>query len=147
MTKLKVLGVVFLGALILAGGFVAAKSPGDFTKGTPEIQSMSALTFTPDGVLFIGDGKGGAIFAVDLQEEPPATAVEKAPSITNIEEKFASLLGTTADEVMIHDLAVNPVSKNIYLSVSRGRSKWDSGWLLPNDIADAGILLKVSPDG
>ena len=31
MTKLKVLGVVFLGALILAGGFVAAKSPGDFT--------------------------------------------------------------------------------------------------------------------
>ncbi|MEE9263450.1 MAG: hypothetical protein V3V11_03240 [Vicinamibacteria bacterium] len=147
MTKLKVLGVVFLGALILAGGFVAAKSPGDFTKGTPEIQSMSALTFTPDGVLFIGDGKGGAIFAVDLQEESPATAVEKAPSITNIEEKIASLLGTTANEIMIHDMAVSPVSQNIYLSVSRGRSSWDSRWLLPNDIADAGILLKVSPEG
>ena len=147
MIKLKVLGAVFLGALVLAGGFVAAKSPADFTQGTPEIQSMSALTFTSDGVLFIGDGKGGAIFAVDLKEKPPATAVEEAPAIQNIEEKIASLLGTTADEIMIHDLAVSPVSQNIYLSVSRGRSKWDTRWLLPNDIADASILLRVGPEG
>ena len=147
MTKLKVLGVVFLGALVIVGAGVAAKSPGDFTKGTPAIQSMSALTFGPEGVLFIGDGKGGAIFAVDLQEESPATAVEEAPAVQNIEEKIASLLGTTADEIMIHDLAVNPVSQNIFLSVSRGRSQWDTRWLLPNDIADAGILLKVSPEG
>ncbi len=147
MTKLKVLGVVFLGALVIVGAGVAAKPPGDFTKGTPAIQSMSALAFGPEGVLFIGDGKGGAIFAVDLQEESPATAVEEAPAVQNIEEKIASLLGTTADEIMIHDLAVNPVSQNIFLSVSRGRSQWDTRWLLPNDIADAGILLKVSPEG
>ena len=147
MTKLKVLGVVFLGALVIVGAGVAAKSPGDFTKGTPAIPSMSALTFGPEGVLFIGDGKGGAIFAVDLQEESPATAVEEASAVQNIEEKIPSLLGTTADEIMIHDLAVNPVSQNIFLSVSRGRSQWDTRWLLPNDIADAGILLKVSPEG
>lgn len=147
MTNLKVLGVVFLCTLILASAGFSAKSGSDFTKGTPEIQSMSALTFTPDGVLFIGDGKGGAIFAVDLQEKSPATAVEEAPSVQNIEEKIASLLGTTADEIMIHDMAVNPVSQNIFLSVSRGRGQWDTRWLLPNDIADANILLRVSPDG
>jgi hypothetical protein len=146
MKKLEILGVLTLCALVLVPATGAAKAPGDFTKGTPEIQSMSALTFGPEGVLFIGDGKGGAVIAVDLDDKSPGTK-DEAPSIPNIEEKIASLLGTSADEIMIHDMAVNPKSQNIYLSISRGRGRWDSRWLLPNDIADASILLRINPQG
>src|SRR5262249_14294607 len=36
-------------------------------------------------------------------------------------QKIAALLGTTPDQILIQDVAVNPISKNVYLSVSRGR--------------------------
>jgi hypothetical protein len=35
-------------------------------------------------------------------------------------EKIAGMLGTTADQIQVNDVAVNPVSKKAYLSVSRG---------------------------
>ena len=138
--KKEFLSAMTLGVLVLATAAGAALSSGDFTKGTPEIQSMSALAFGPEGVLFVGDGKAGAIFAIDLGDQSPATDSEGI-SIPNIEAKIASLLGTTPDAIMIHDMAVNPISTNVYLSVSRGRGKWDSRWLLPNDIADANINI------
>jgi hypothetical protein len=125
---------------------VSGESPGDFRTGTPEIRSMSTLAFGPDGVLFIGDGKGGSIFALDLNDKTKTSAEEL--TIKNIEAKIAAFLGTTAADVMIHDMAVNPISHNVYLAVSRGRDRWgDEEWLLPNDVADATALVKVSPKG
>ena len=41
--------------------------------------------------------------------------------IQGINEKVAALVGTAPDQVEIHDVAVNPISHNVYLSVSRGR--------------------------
>ncbi len=48
---------------------------------------------------------------------------------------------------MIHDMAVNPVTQNTYFAVSRGRGEWSSRWLLPNDVAEATVLLQLTPDG
>jgi hypothetical protein len=48
---------------------------------------------------------------------------------------------------MIHDMAVDPVGKDVYFAVSRGRSAWNSPWLLPNDVADATVLVKMTPAG
>ena len=48
---------------------------------------------------------------------------------------------------MIHDLAVNPISKNTYLAVSRGGENWTWEFATPNDIANADVLLKVTPEG
>ena len=42
-------------------------------------------------------------------------------NIDNIKQKIASLLGTGADQVRIQDVAVNPASGKVYVSVSRGR--------------------------
>jgi hypothetical protein len=131
---------------VVENGSEAAGETGGFTTGKPGIQSLSTLAFGPDSVLFIGDGKGGAVFAVDLDDRT-ARGKNEELSIKNIEEKIAALLGTRASEVMIHDMAVNPVSQNTYLAVSRGRSKWNWQWLLPNDLADASLLLKISPEG
>lgn len=35
--------------------------------------------------------------------------------------KVAGLLDVTADQILVEDMAVNPGSGNVYLSVSRGR--------------------------
>jgi hypothetical protein len=44
---------------------------------------------------------------------------------------------------MVHDMAVNPLSKNVYLAVSRGRGQLVTEWALPNDVADATVLVKI----
>ena len=58
--------------------------------------------------------------------------------IKGINEKVAALLGATPDQILIQDVAVNPISRNVYLSVSRGRG--------PDAAADAAdpIYLDVS---
>lgn len=116
-----------------------------FKAGTPEIQSMGTLAFGPDGVLFVGDSKAGAVFAIETGDDVAGDRAERF-SISDIEGKLAGLLGTTRDDVMIHDMIVNPVSKNVYLSVSRSRAEWKSPWTLPNDLTDAQILLMVKSD-
>lgn len=131
--------------LMLFAFITLAKDPG-MKKGTPNIVSLSVLEFNEDGILFIGDSKGGAIYAVDLNDNETSSN-DKALNVLDLEDKLAGMLGTTADNIMIHDMAINPISQNIYLSVSRGRAKWTSRWETPNDLVDADVLIKVSPSG
>src|ERR1041385_7755722 len=44
-------------------------------------------------------------------------------------------------------MAVNPVSKNTYLTVSRGRRAFQVQWQLPNDVATPSVLLRITPAG
>jgi len=132
----------------LAATLVAVVAPLVATAQAPrlEVRSMSALAFGPGGVLFVGDGKGGAVFAFELDDKTPRELKDPKP-LTDVEGKLAALLGATPGDVMVHDLAVNPVSKNVYLAVSRGRAAWNDRWLLPNDVADASVLVRVEPEG
>ena len=88
----------------------------NFTLGTPEIQSMNALSFGPEGILFIGDSKSASVFAIETGDD---VAIEKAEeqNIENIDVKLADALGTTSDNLSIQDMAVNPLSKKVYLSI------------------------------
>ena len=115
-----------ISSFVLAGAllFTATARAGDLTDslktGTPDLKSAGPLAFGPEGVLFIADTQGAAIFAVDTGDRTPSAS---AGSITvqGIDGKVASLLGTTPQQILINDLAVNPASGNAYLSVSRGR--------------------------
>ncbi|MCW5559142.1 MAG: hypothetical protein KIT22_15095, partial [Verrucomicrobiae bacterium] len=78
------------------------------------------LAFGPEGILFAADTKGAAIVALDTGDVKPA-AGRVSFTIEGLSGKLAALLGTDADEVLIEDLAVNPVSHQAYLAVSRGR--------------------------
>lgn len=120
---------MFARALLAAGLGLAATAiapaaraagPLDSLKpGNPDIQSAGALAFGPDGILFVADSKGGAIFALDTQDRPEKSAA--APiQVEGIDAKIAGLLGANEKEVLINDLAVNPLSGLAYLSVSRG---------------------------
>jgi hypothetical protein len=90
-----------------------------FVNGNADVRSISALTFGPDGVLFIGDSKSASVFALDtkdVQKVEKATAVE----LKKFDQKIAGALGTTVDNVTVQDLVVNPISKNIYCGVQLG---------------------------
>jgi hypothetical protein len=137
--SISLFSLLFLVTLLFAG------VPG-MKKGTPEIKSISTLEFNAQGILFIGDSKSASVFAIDLEDNTQNSDAE-ALNIVDLEGDMAGLLGTSRDNVLIHDMAVNPISQNVYISVSRGRAKWNSKWDLPNDLADAVILMKISPTG
>jgi hypothetical protein len=85
----------------------------------PDIKFAGPMTFGPDGVLFVADTQQAAIFALDTGDksgDPSGVKIE-ADKLT---EKVAGLLGVMPKEVLINDMAVNPASGNVYLSVSRG---------------------------
>lgn len=136
----------FLLTLALAEAPAGATGADHFVVGNPDVRSMSALAFGPEGVLFVGDGKGGAVFALDFGDET-VREVKDPKDVTDVEGKLAALLGATPADVMVHDLAVNPLSKNVYLAVSRGRAGLATRWALPNDVADASLLVRIDGDG
>ena len=87
--------------------------------GKPDIRSAGVISFGPEGILLIADAKSASIHAIATGDTQSAKASPIA--FQGINTQIASLLGTTADEILIQDIAVNPISKNAYLSVSRGR--------------------------
>lgn len=89
----------------------------NFTSGNPAIESINALSFGPEGILFIGDSKKATIYALDTQDKAKK---EKGSDIRieGFDEKVAAALGTTVDNIKITDMAVNPVSKMAYFSIS-----------------------------
>lgn len=105
-----------LPAVVVAGlAMIAAIKLPAVTTTAAGVQSISALAFGPDGVLFIGDSKGATVFAVNTRDTKKGKAT--AAQVKNIDQKIAALLGTTADNITITDMAVNPVSKRLYLAV------------------------------
>src|SRR3989454_1645774 len=110
---------------LLALGLVAASAHASnwtegMKEGNPHFKSMGPLAFGPDGLLLVADTKSAAIVAIATGDSAPASGA-KLPKAEAINRKIAGLLGTTADQILIEDLAVNPISRNAYLAVSRGR--------------------------
>jgi len=98
----------------------AADWTAGMKEGKPEIKSISQLAFGPDGILLIADSKSAAVFAVATGDTAFGSGTDTL-KVETINTKIAGLLGTSADEILIDDLAVNPISHNAYLAVSRGR--------------------------
>lgn len=110
-------------SVILALGFAAQATAGPLDgmkEGKPVFKSMGPLAFGPDGVLFIADAKEAAITAV-ATGDAKASSDAKPLKVEGINTKVAALLGTSADQILIDDMVVNPASRNAYLAVSRGR--------------------------
>ena len=88
--------------------------------GTPDIKSAGQLAFGPDGILFIGDSQGANLFAVDTGDGQSA-AKKSEQKIDNLSAKLEEAAGKAP--VAVNDLAINPLSGNLYLSVSIGEEK------------------------
>ena len=107
--------VCFL-ALNLTANNGTSPLTADFVMGNPEVASMNAITFGPEGILFVGDSKNAMVTAIDTKDNTTAEA-PKQVKMAKVDEQIAALLGTTADQITIQDMAVNPISKMIYFAV------------------------------
>jgi len=124
---------VALGALVWpARGSVNAAAA--LTAGKADLKSAGALAFGPDGVLFVGDSIGGAVVALDTLDRTPARS--GSINVDAVDQKIAALVGVTPDQIMVNDVAVNPISKNVYVSAARGRG--------PDALP---LVIRVEPSG
>jgi hypothetical protein len=118
LQKTRFAWTLVLGAALLSGSTQAGDLTASLKKGTPDLKSAAALAFGPEGILFVGDTQGAAVFAIATGDQKPAAS--GALKVEGIDEKIASMLGTNPKGIRITDLAVNPASGNAYLSVMRG---------------------------
>jgi len=100
--------------------------------GAPELKSIEAISFGPDGLLLIGDGKGGQVVAVETGDTQTTSWAKK--SIDNIKGELAGRLGTAPNNIEIIKLAVNPASQRAYIAVRQLSAKKD-------------LILTVDGDG
>ena len=103
--------------------------------GTPAIKSVGPLAFGPEGILFVADNLGAAIFAIDARDDG-APSSQGPINVENIDTALAAYLGCSRNDVFIRAMAVHPSSQNVYLSVARGSGE-----------AAVPVLIKVGPDG
>lgn len=107
-------------AALLAAPVGAAEAPqGLDQQGQPDLKFAGPMAFGPDGILFIGDPASAAVFAIDTEDRSGNNG--HAVNLQGMNHLVAALLGCSPDQVLINDLAVNPLSGTAYLSVSRGR--------------------------
>ncbi|ADV84362.1 hypothetical protein [Terriglobus saanensis] len=138
MTKLNLLPAasgLIIATLALAPAPAQAASGAatiESSRAAAKLQYAGALTFSPDGVLFVGDNISGAVFAYPMSEGAAST-MAAALDIEGIDVRIAALLKTPKSSVHINGMAVHPTSHDVYLSVSFG--------------AGSPALVKVSPAG
>lgn len=142
-------------ALLLTAAVQAGELTDSLKPGKAALQSAGALAFGPEGVLFVGDSRGGSVWALATADTTKASAME-AIDIANLGKKVADKLAIPAADLLINDLAVNPLSGTAYLSVSRGKgpdaqpvifqiSKGDVKELTLDNIAHAKADLPALP--
>ena len=118
MARFRITMCAVLALVLCASVGVAADLTDSLKVGNADLKSAGSLAFAPDGVLFVGDSLGGMIFAIDTQDRTASQAA--AVDVPGLAGKIAAMLGTTADQIQVNDVAVNPASKKTYVSVSRG---------------------------
>ena len=136
MKKTALLFATLVLALVTASTWSANVDLGaGAATGRVDLKSIGPLAFGPDGILFVADSLAASIFALDTQDTEPVHGPDGV-AIDDLDGQVAALLGTTTDQVRILDLAVNPKSHRIYLSVMRGQGE-----------AATPLILRTTADG
>jgi len=138
MRRITLIGAALCLSAALAIGVAAARKPAapvaDLPSGKVQLKSAGALAFGPNGILFIADNVGGAVVAIDTQDRKKMGSAKI--NVQGVDQKIAALVGVTADQIVINDVKVNPISKNVYLSGARGKG--------PDAMP---LLVRVDPSG
>lgn len=99
-----------------------------------DLKFAGALEFSDTGTLFVGDNYNGAIYAFDLTDGIAPAQIAPV-NIGDIDVKIADTLGVPTSALAINDMAVHPVTAEIYVSVSR-----------IGNFESAPAIMKVSQD-
>jgi hypothetical protein len=82
-------------------------------QGNPNIKTIEAIAFGPNGLLLIGGG--ARVVTVETGDTKESTWSRS--DIANIDELLAGKLGMKAKDIEIRKLAVNPASRKAYVAV------------------------------
>src|SRR5262245_14092867 len=105
-------------------------------RGSVDLRSAGPIAFGPDGILFLADNVAAMVSAVDVGDRGPAGGPDPF-DLEDVDARVASFLGCGPGDVVIKDMAVHPLSQNVYLSVQRGHGE-----------AARAVLVRISrPDG
>jgi hypothetical protein len=108
------------------------------TRGTVVPRSAGPITFGPAGILFLADSAAAQIYAVDVADPGPEAG--SAPfELEDVNVRVGSFLGCVADDIVIRDMAIHPVSHNVYLSVQRGHGDTVQPVLMRVDRLDGSV--------
>jgi hypothetical protein len=116
----RVFGLTVAVALVLSTQVSFGVDPWGLKPGAVELKSAGPLAFGPEGILFVGDPAAASVVAIatdDAKRESASGAV----NIPGFQQKLADALGASTEPPRVVDLAVNPASRNIYLSVASGQ--------------------------
>ncbi|MBL9144198.1 MAG: hypothetical protein JNM99_11015 [Verrucomicrobiaceae bacterium] len=115
-----VIGLIAGALVIHAQASPIAASPGLLKNpqtGGLKLAAAGAISFGPEGLLIIAESRMGSVVAVQTGDVGPVQKLKQR--VDKVPELIAKSQGTTAENILINDLAVNPMSGIIYLSVSR----------------------------
>ena len=115
---------------LLSASVLAMACAGAVSAESADLQSAGALAFDDGNTLFVGDAKGGVVHAYDMSDSVfdqsqyqlgRAQTFEGRTIFDNVNVEIAALLGVEPGDVVINDMVVHKPSKQIFLSVHRGR--------------------------
>ena len=149
MRRMFKLAIVSAAMIFAAAASSHAADKWGLKPGSPELQSAGALAFGPDGILFVGDAKAATVFAIatgDTQGEP----AKAKWTIENLREKLAETLGSSPQQIALIDVAVNPLTGNLFLSATVGGKptlvRVDAKGMTPLALRDVPFLKAVLKD-
>jgi hypothetical protein len=117
----------------LAGYEKTAAEAGASASSRPAgpLQSAGVLEFGPGNILFVGDIKGAAVHAFVLKASDLTSQAdvevgnfqnfEGRDLVVGVDQKLAALFGTTVSNIVVNDMAIHQPSRQIFMSVERGR--------------------------
>ncbi len=106
--------------------------------GRAALGSAGPIAFGPAGILFLADNAASKVFAVDVADPGPAGGTEPF-DLENVDALVSSFLGCEPGDIAIRDMAVHPLSHNVYLSVQRGHGDASQAVLVRVDRLDGSI--------
>jgi hypothetical protein len=115
LNRLSLAAVAVCMTLEFSGLSAGAADVWGLKAGTPDLKSAATLAFGPEDILFVGDPKGAAVFAIATgnTKGDPAKA---SMSINDLPAAIANALH--AKDVVINDLAVNPQTGAAFVAVT-----------------------------
>ena len=128
MKRLTFFGSCLTALLAVTVYFLQAPSADALTKdsvaimanvqeGDTDISRIGRMSFAPNGVLLVADIGSASIVAIDTGDAGPVKKLKER--VNDVDKKIGAALGTDKEGIRIADMAVNPASGKIYVSVQR----------------------------
>jgi len=128
MKRLTIFGSCLTALLAITVYFSQAPSADAITKdsdtimanvqeGDTDIARIGRMSFAPNGVLLVADIGSASIVAIDTGDAGPVKKLKER--VNDVDKKIGAALGTDKEGIRIADMAVNPASGKIYVSVQR----------------------------